>query len=44
MITNDAKCTRELNPGLPWEKQYSTSITHSQGGEEYPTYSREKEG
>jgi hypothetical protein len=24
MITNDAKCTRKLRPGLPWEKQNST--------------------
>jgi hypothetical protein len=24
MITNDARCTREIRPGLPWQKQHST--------------------
>jgi hypothetical protein len=24
MITNYARCTRELNPGLPWQKQHSS--------------------
>ena len=24
MITNDASCTRKLNPGLSWQKQHST--------------------
>jgi hypothetical protein len=24
MITNDARCTREKNPELPWKKQQST--------------------
>jgi hypothetical protein len=24
MITNNARCTCELNPGLPWQKQHST--------------------
>jgi hypothetical protein len=24
LTTNDARCTRELQPGLPWQKQHST--------------------
>ena len=25
MITNDARCAREFNPGLSWQKQHSTA-------------------
>jgi hypothetical protein len=24
MITNDVRCKREINPGLPWQKQHTT--------------------
>jgi hypothetical protein len=24
MITNDARCTEKLRPGLPWQKKHST--------------------
>jgi hypothetical protein len=27
VITSDARCTHEINPGLPWHKQHSTRIT-----------------